>query len=154
MLPVMTYRTFADRHLRNLSLLHYGLGGLLALLATLPLAHAVIEIAMSFAPHAPGGDEAEPAAVNSVFIAGSIFILLLGWGVAGATAYAGHCLASRKHHAFCLSIAALNLGFVPIGTALGLYSFFILLRPSVRALFTETSDGGRPETRKPIPSGS
>lgn len=143
----MAHRTFADRHLRNLSILHYGLGGLLALLATLPLAHAVTEIVMSFAPRALGGDEADPVAVSGVFIAGSIFIMLLGWGMAGAAAYAGHCLASRKRHALCLSVAALNLGFMPIGTALGLYSFFILLRPSVRAHFAEAT-GTRPAIRK------
>ncbi len=54
----------------------------------------------------------------------------------GLTAYAGRCLRARKNYTFLLVMAALNGTFImPLGTLLGVFTFVVLMRPSVKALF-------------------
>ena len=51
---------------------------------------------------------------------------------------AGRFIALRRHRMFCLVIAGLICLWVPLGTALGVYTFVILTRPGVIEWF-----GGR-----------
>jgi len=54
----------------------------------------------------------------------------------GLTAYAGRCLKAKRNYIFILVIAALNCTFVMrLGTILGVFTFVVLMRPTVKALF-------------------
>lgn len=50
-----------------------------------------------------------------------------------------HSLAVRRNYTFCLVISGINCMLAPIGTALGVFTIVVLLRPSVKRLFTRTS---------------
>jgi hypothetical protein len=48
---------------------------------------------------------------------------------------AGRFLARRRHHTFCMVIAAVACTFMPLGTVLGVFSLIVLSRESVRESF-------------------
>jgi hypothetical protein len=61
--------------------------------------------------------------------------VLGGWTLAGLLIYAGRCLARRTRRLFCLVAAGLGCLFFPLGTVLGVFTFIVLSRPTVRAVF-------------------
>jgi hypothetical protein len=66
---------------------------------------------------------------------GTIFVLG-GWTLGGLTLYAGRCLKRRTNSVFIQVVAGLNCAFVQsLGTALGVFTFIVLNRPSVKVLF-------------------
>ena len=130
-------------HLRLLSIFYYVVGGLLALVSCFPIIHLVIGIMMIVAP--PGGAGSggpPPAAVGWVFVFVGGAIILVGWATAIGLAVAGWHLGRCRHYIFCMIMAGLACVFLqPFGTVLGVFTFIVLLRPSVKRLF-ET--GGLP----------
>ncbi|MGB1130752.1 MAG: hypothetical protein ACPG4K_11930 [Haloferula sp.] len=48
---------------------------------------------------------------------------------------AGRFMSSRRHRIFILVVAGVNGMAVPIGTTLAVFTFIVLLRPSVEGLF-------------------
>ncbi len=62
-------------------------------------------------------------------------MLAFGFLTAFANVYAARCIARRKHRTFCLLTAGFNCLHAPIGLVLGVFSFIVLLRPSVEDLF-------------------
>jgi hypothetical protein len=62
-------------------------------------------------------------------------VILIGSLVGGLTIYAGRCLARRKHRTFTLIMAGVNCLSIPVGTALGVFTFLVLMRDSVRASY-------------------
>ncbi len=55
--------------------------------------------------------------------------------VAALSYLTGRFLSRRQHHTFCVVISALNCMYMPLGTALGVFTILVLQRPSVRTLF-------------------
>jgi hypothetical protein len=47
----------------------------------------------------------------------------------------GRFMSARRHRVFILVISGLNAMVFPIGTALGVFTFIVMLRPSVEGLF-------------------
>ncbi len=79
-----------------------------------------------------------PPFMGYMFLTMGIIAVALGWTLGGLTAYAGHCLRARKNYIFILIVAGLNCAFVmPLGTILGAFTFVVLLRPTVKALFQQ-----------------
>jgi hypothetical protein len=124
-------------HLRLLTIAHYAYAGILALFACFPIIHLTIGLALLTHPGAIGaGKTPAPAFVGLLFaIIGGLFVLI-GWTLAICTFFAGRFLARRKHYVFCLIVAGANCTTMPFGTALGVFTIIVLLRPSVKALFT------------------
>ena len=56
-------------------------------------------------------------------------------------------LGQRRHRTFSLLVAGLNCLHVPVGTVLGVFTFVVLLRPSVR----EAYDAGAPPALPLVP---
>ncbi len=48
---------------------------------------------------------------------------------------AGRCLAKRSCYAFCLFIAGAECLFMPLGTALGIFTLVVMTRESVKTSF-------------------
>lgn len=130
-----------EYHLRVLEVFHYVVAGLEALFACIPLIHVGIGLLMVFNPEAmtDNGGKAPPAFLGWVFAGIGGAVIVLGWTMAALVAYAGRCLRARRRHLFILVIAALNCGFMPFGTVLGVFTLVVLLRPEVRALFEGAS---------------
>ena len=62
--------------------------------------------------------------------------IVVGWVYAALTAYAGRCIVQRKHLVFVLVVSGLNcVAMNPITTTLGVFTFIVLLRPTVMQLF-------------------
>ena len=130
-------------HLKLLSVFHYVLAGLTSLAGFFPLIHVAMG-AMMLSGAFSGGPSAgaPPEAFGWLFVAiGGLFSLLL-WTFAVTLFVAARALAARRNRIFCVVIAAISCAGFPLGTALGVFTILVLLRPTVRALFDGPPEGG------------
>lgn len=121
-----------EEHLRLLTTCHYVLAGLKVVFGFLPFLHLGIGLFLLLAPTKDG----PPPVAGIVFIVLAVFLIVTSWTVAVLAFLAGRNLAKRTRHTFCLIVAGVCCVFPPLGTALGIFSFIVLSRPSVQALFT------------------
>lgn len=159
--PGMDYETLTgtkseeridDEHLNTLTLCHYIGGAIIALFSCMFIIHIVMGVMMIhnptfFAgpPHPyPAGQPNPltqpypffPPEMGYMFVTMGTVAVLGGWTLGGLTVYAGKCLKARKNYLFILILAGVNSAFVmPLGTALGVFTFLVLFRPSVKRLF-------------------
>jgi len=126
-----------QQHLKVLSIFHYVVAGMAALFACIPILHLVVGLVLLFAPSALGPNSSPPPMFIGAFFVGfaSIFILT-GWMFAVLVFLSGRFLSSRRHYTFCLVMAGVECVFMPFGTVLGVFTILVLIRPSVKELFT------------------
>ena len=125
-----------EEHLRLLSIFHYVVAGLAALFALFPIFHLVFGIFMIVASGKfTGNGQPPPAFIGWIFVIFASVFIILGWTFAAFVLTAGRFLAGRKHHTFCLVIAAIECLFMPFGTVLGVFTIVTLVRESVKSLF-------------------
>jgi hypothetical protein len=64
-------------------------------------------------------------------------VVFVVWFLVGAVGnlLSGLFLRARRHRTFSMVIAAINCLHIPIGTALGVFTFIVLGRESVRKLY-------------------
>ena len=138
-----------DGKLNLLSLFHTILGALVALFFCFPLIHVSLGITMLFNPmvFGSGQPDAPPPfmlpMMGGFFVAIGLMIVLFGWAMAVCIILAGQFIKHRKHRTFCLVIAGIECLFQPLGTALGIFSFIVLLKPEVQALFESSPEASR-----------
>jgi hypothetical protein len=125
------------QHLKALSICHYVLGVLTALFSSVFLIHLGMGIMMIASPSTiSGGSEPPPWFMGWLLILFAGGFILIGWIFSALIIIAGRFLARRKHHLFCLIMAAVSCAVsVPLGTVLGVFTLIVLLRPSVKELF-------------------
>jgi hypothetical protein len=125
------------QHLKALSICHYVLGALTALGSSVLLIHLGMGITMIVSPSTiSGGSEPPPAFMGWLFVLIGGVGITVGWTFSALIIMAGRFLARRKHHLFCLIMAAVSCAVsVPLGTILGVFTLIVLLRPSVKELF-------------------
>jgi hypothetical protein len=125
-----------EENLRLLSIFHYVVGGLAALLACFPIIHVIVGIALIVwsADPDPNG-EAPPAFVGWLFVGFASVGIIVGWCVAVCIITAGRFLAQCKHYTFCLVVAATECLFMPFGTVLGVFTIVVLVRENVKEMF-------------------
>jgi hypothetical protein len=126
-----------EEHLRLLSIFHYVVGGITGLFSCFPIFHLVIGIALlnGAFPKPPNQPEI-PVAVGWMFIGVASFLILLGWSMAIAIIVTGRSLARRRWYLACMVVAGIECLMMPLGTILGVFTLVVLLRPSVKTLFT------------------
>jgi hypothetical protein len=116
------------------------LAGLLAVMGCFPIIQLMVGIGLILgAGTAPGGPDGPPPAIVGWLIVGfaSVFILFC-WATALAVLVAGRYIGRRTHYAFCLAVAAVSCLYFPLGTVLGVFTILVLLRPTVKAMFTRS----------------
>src|SRR6266576_2537996 len=126
-----------EEHLRLLTMFHVVCAGMAALFACFPVIHLILGLAMLLRPQVFGPAKDPPPHFLGWFIV--IFasgFILAGWTYAALLAWAGRCLARRKHYLFCLVMACVACLFMPFGTVLGVFTIIVLARPSVKSLFS------------------
>jgi len=99
---------------------------------------AVIGLTTAFAsPHGNNGTSGGPPPALFFIIFACFFgvIILLTLIFAGLEIYAGLCLKNRRHPILIQIVAAIYCLSIPWGTALGVFTFIVMNRPSVRPLF-------------------
>jgi hypothetical protein len=124
-------------HLKLLSIFHYVLAGFTALFACFPVIHLSIGISMllgSFSSDYP--TSGPPSFFGLMFVVIPAIFILFGWALAICIFLAGRYLSSKRHRLFCLVIAGINCAFAPFGTVLGVFTIVVLMRPSVKNLFS------------------
>jgi len=116
-------------HVELVGLLHLVAGALGLLLGASLLVLGAGAASIAWAHH--GEMAASVTALVMILVAG----LVLGWGV--ASLWTGGAL--RRHRPWsrlvALAMAILNLFILPFGTALGVYTLWVLLQDQARALF-------------------
>jgi hypothetical protein len=129
------------QHLKLLSIFHYVVAGITALIGCFPLIHLAIGIAL-LTGHLPSkpGDPVSDAFIGLMFtgIAGVMIVMM--WSFAVVLLFAARFLQERQRYTFCIVVAGIECMFMPFGTVLGVFTIVVLVRPSVRRLFGE--DGG------------
>ena len=132
-------------HLNVLAICHYVLGGMMGLFGLFPIFHIFMgvmfmtrSIPLSSSPGATtSGASVEPPVemIGLIFvIVGSVLVLFFET-CALLTLLAGRSIAKRRRYVLVMISAGLNCMFMPIGTVLGVFTFVVMLRPSVRSQF-------------------
>jgi len=128
-----------DEHLKLLAIFHYVLGGLAFLASLIGVLYVVMGLALFRHPMVHQ-QTAPPFHPGTVLVVMGLVVALLCIALGVCKILAGRWITARKNRTFCLVIAGIEcLGF-PLGTALGIFSFVVLLRPSVAAMFERPRD--------------
>jgi hypothetical protein len=117
-------------------ILHYIWAGFQALGGLMGLAFVGMGTYLSLSPQILGANTAPPPWFGAVFAGVGMFVLVTVEALAVLSFLTGRFLSRRQHHTFCIVISAINCLTVPFGTALGVYTIVVLLRPSVKQLFS------------------
>lgn len=123
------------QHLKILSIFHYLVGGLIAVIASAFLFHFVVGVMMIVSPASMGGSPPPPPLLGWLFALGGGGAVLCGWTIGIGMMLAGRFLSRRKHPLFCTVMAGIATLWQPFGTVLGVFTLLVLLRPSVKRLF-------------------
>jgi hypothetical protein len=131
-------------HLRLLRLGYLISGWVNAVWALFPLIHITLGLVMMFGSFP--FDSQNPGPSDARFV--GIFFLAIGvvisaiFGTAAVLKLiAARKLGERRAKTFILVVAALSCLGIPYGTALGVFTFLVLQRPSVDALFQHADSG-------------
>jgi hypothetical protein len=132
-------RTDLD-HLRVLAVLHFVIAGLAVVGLVFLFLHYLVMRTMIGSPeiwNQTGGGGPNPEQFFGLFKWFYLFmaVVLVAGGVANLLS--GLFIQKRRNRLFSLIVAGVNCLQVPLGTALGVFSFIVLLRPSVRDLYLE-----------------
>ncbi len=133
-------QTIADEeHLKVLSICYYVSAGMIALMSLFGLLYVVIG-AFALAAGNSGriyanSNEPSPEFMGALFI--GIGIGMFGLGILGAIlkVVAGNRIRRKRSRILCMVIAAIGCLEFPYGTLLGVFTFIVLGRNSVRLLF-------------------
>lgn len=131
-----------EEHLRLLRMGYFISAGFAAFFAPFGLFYAGMGLLIgSTARHsAKGGHGPPPEHLAWFFAFVGLGMALLAVSVALLRLRAAKCLRTRSSRTFCLVMGAISCFEMPYGTALGIFTFMVLSRPSVRRMF-ETAPG-------------
>jgi|GEM_PF-3093042 hypothetical protein len=109
-----------EMQLRKLSILHFGLGALM--FASFPL---IFLFSMYVSPDEPWG--------GTLTLLGFLFVLILAVALMGSS----RAIDAHKWRLFSLVCGVLALPFLPLGTAIGVYTLITLMRHDVVASYAQ-----------------
>jgi DMSO/TMAO reductase YedYZ heme-binding membrane subunit len=121
-------------HLRLLKLGYYLTAGVMAFMPVIALLFVAMGAAITSGGLPMQGGE-DPRLLGAIVLGIGIAVFVFGLAGTLLTYYTGRSIAARRRRTLCLVIAALHCLSFPWGTALGVCTFIVLDRPSVRELF-------------------
>ena len=129
-----------DEHLRLLRIGYFIQGGTTFFVCLFGLLYVFMGIfAFSSFGNTPTPRGTPPPQFFGYILAWMGGLFTLGGAVLTALKFlTARALGRRRSRALCMVTAALSCIFVPYGTALGIFTFLVLERPSVRALFNSS----------------
>jgi len=136
-----------EEHLKVLSIAYWVWGGLVGAYALLMAAYFTF-LGFLFSSLGQGKD-APPRELLWVFFGVAVFILVLAGTVSALQILTGFWIRQRRHRVASMVVAGFTCLSVPMGTLLGVFSFVVLLRPSVSALYARPTP--RSTTAAPEP---
>jgi hypothetical protein len=135
-MPYSPEQTHDDEHLKLLAIFHYVLGGLGFLGA---LGGAFYMLAGFFVfqkmPTPGPAHGSPPVEIGWLFVIIGGFVALLSIAYGICLILAARSLTMRRNRTFCMVMAGINCLHFPLGTLLGVFTFIVLIRPSVVARF-------------------
>ncbi len=136
-----------EEHLRLLRIAYLIHGGTYAAFALLPLIYVPIGLVlMSVVPASAKNPNPQLFGLFFVLIGIAVSAGMAMYG--GLQLYAARCLRMRRSRTLCLVAAVVTCLQIPLGTALGVFTFIVLGRPTVQDMFT---DGSAPRSFAPAP---
>lgn len=126
-----------QEHLRLLPVSYWVLAGLDIFVGLYGLIYVAMGVLFASIPFLSGSSasDAPPAFFGWFFVAIGV-AFMLGFGISAALKIlAGLWIKRRTHRIACLVFAGITCLSVPFGTLVGVFTFIVLLRPSVAALF-------------------
>jgi len=134
-----TYQHLQDaEHLKLLAIFYYIVGGLSFLGSLFGGIYIVMGAAFSrvFATTpATSHGSPPPPEMGWVIVGFGILISLFCIAMGVGSILTGRWISARKNKTFCMVVAGFSCLSVPLGTALGVFTFIVLSRPTVAALF-------------------
>lgn len=136
--PADEQRIIDAEHLRLLRLGYFISAGTMGLFACFGIFYALMGVFITaivkHAPH-PSGQRPPPEFTGWIFgVIGLGITMLFGTGTLLKLRVA-RCIRLRTSHGFCVAVAVISCLETPYGTALGVLSFMVLSRPSVKREF-------------------
>lgn len=130
-----------ESQLNLLVVFHYVVAAITALFSCFALIYIGLGLAMILHPESMSGSHGEPAPpfVGWIFASLGVAFLIGAWAYIICLVLAGRFLKRRRHYIFCLVMAGLSCMWMPFGTVLGVFTFIVLLRPEVKALFASSN---------------
>jgi hypothetical protein len=134
-----------DRDHLLLLAIFYGILGVVEILfSSLFIVHVAIGVRIlmnpaAFVRHAAGPPMFIEPVMALVFVIVGSCAVLAGWTMGLLSIFTAYSIHRRKRRFFTLLVAGLSCVFYPFGTALGIWTFFVLGRESVRKLYESPS---------------
>lgn len=127
-----------ETHLNQLSLGFKIYAGVNALFSCFPIIHLFLGI-MMVTGGMDDGRNPPPPFFGWFFIIFALVFMTFGWTLSVCNFYAGRFLKQRRNYTFCFVMSCINCAFMPLGTILGVFGIIVLIRNSVKNLFSEKS---------------
>tara|TARA_B110000014_G_C19740629_1_gene386387 strand:- start:138 stop:575 length:438 start_codon:yes stop_codon:yes gene_type:complete len=125
-----------ETHLELLETFHYVVSGMTVLFGCIPFIHLSIGIfLLSVSDHPEDSGADTPEIIGLLFVTISSVVILAFWILAFLIFLGGRSLRRRDRYMFCLVVAGVSCMLMPFGTALGVFTILVLLRPSVKQIF-------------------
>lgn len=139
-IPAAQRQAIVDHEqLRLLAIGHWISGGMSSLYSLFGLLYmgmgVLMQTAMSAAPMRAGNGQAPPPEVFWIFVLVGLAMFVFMISNALMNFRAAWCLKRHRGKVLCLITAGFNCFFIPYGTLLGVFTFVVLGRASVQALY-------------------
>ena len=132
---VATYESPDEQHLKLLSIFHFIVGGLVMLFGLFPVVYIVMG-AMIYSGNFNSNNDPNARWVGLLFMAIGGGFVVIAWALGILAIVAGLQLRRHRRWTLCMVAASALCVFLPFGTVLGVFSIVVLMRPSVRPLFS------------------
>jgi hypothetical protein len=131
-----------QEHLKLLSIFYMVSAGLSAFYSFIGLAYAMmgllfIEISSKLRNTGGRNNAAPPAALGWILGGFGLAFFLILVALAALKLRTAFCIKGRKSRALCLATAVISCLEIPYGTLLGVFTFLVLDRASVRSEFAK-----------------
>jgi hypothetical protein len=133
----LVQQTKDEEHLRLLSIGYKVSAGVAALASLYGPMFALMGFFYPTSTQANVTTPTQPAFVDSLFVGIGLSILAVGLGIAALDWTVARRIKQRRSIGFCQVVAALTCLAIPFGTGLGVLTFIVLSRDSVRQLFEQ-----------------
>jgi hypothetical protein len=131
-----------EEHLRLLRIGYLCAAGVDLFFALIPLLYIVmglVFVAVGAPPSARPGDPG-PALIGGIFVALGVILGVMTLAMGAAKLYVARAIKRRRSRTLCFVVAGLSCLHVPYGTLLGVATFLVLTRESVKERFDPPND--------------